>query len=162
MTSRNRTLWEVAVRASTKYSVCRAFASSSSKKASAEASTGCSTICSTGTSRARTSSKPMPLCAAQLCLRLGHLLKRRRPLPREWRLRSPWRVVRLALHSLSWHLHPLRAVVEGRRQLHGYRSTDVTVPCRSRRPRRLAAAPTRSPSMATAKVLLYSSPLRAT
>ena len=37
----------------------------------------------------------MPLCCPQL-----HLLKRRRPLPREWRLRSPWRVVRLALHSL--------------------------------------------------------------
>ena len=44
------------------YSAFRAFASSSSKKASAEASTGCSTICSTGTSRAKTSSSPMPLC----------------------------------------------------------------------------------------------------
>ena len=30
---------------------------------------------------------------------------------------------------LSRHLHPLRAVVEGRRQLHGNRRTDVTVPC---------------------------------
>ena len=35
----------------------------------------------------------------------------------------------LADLSLSRHLHPLRAVVEGRRQLHGNRRTDVTVPC---------------------------------
>ena len=28
--------------------------------------------------------------------------------------------------------HPLRAVVEGRRQLHGNRRTDVTVPCPER------------------------------
>ena len=39
-----------------------------------------------------------------------------------------WAVVLLVDLSLSWHLHPLRAVVEGRRQLHGNRRTDVTVP----------------------------------
>ena len=103
MTSRSRTVWEVAVRASIKYSACRAFASSSSKKASAEASTGCSTICSTGTSS---------------------LLKRRRPLPREWRLQSPWRVVHLALHSL---LGPgLRAVVRRCSQGHTERQLLMT------------------------------------
>ena len=36
------------------------------------------------------------------------------PLPQEWRFLSPWRTVLLALHSLSRHLHPLRALVEGR------------------------------------------------
>ena len=50
------------------------------------------------------------------------------PLSQEWRLGSPWRAVLLALHSLSRLLHPLRAVVEGRCQLHGHRHPLMTVP----------------------------------
>ena len=49
-----------------------------------------------------------------------------------WSLLSPWRFVLLVLHLLSRHLHhclrALCAVVEGRRQLHGYRQPLMTVP----------------------------------
>ena len=47
--------------------------------------------------------------------------QRRHQKEREWRLLSPRRLVLLALHLLSRRLHPLRAVVEGRCQLHGHR-----------------------------------------
>ena len=60
---------------------------------------------------------------------------------REWKLLSPWRVVLFALHSLSRCLHPLRAVVDGRCQLHGHRHPLVTVPCSELAPLRRHAAP---------------------
>ena len=78
---------------------------------------------SNGTERRGTPASRAPRRRGQT-LRLGNLLERLRPRPREWRLRSPWRVVRLALHSLL--CLGLRAVV--RRCSQGHLQRQLLMP----------------------------------